>query len=72
MRDLNLVMRFTLAGDGRPHVRHASRIKVGQGGLLLYDEQGIAVETIQPAALESFQLLWKTDVREESAISLSA
>ena len=47
MDNLNLKVRFILAGDGRPHVRRAARIKVDNGGLLLYDAHSGAVETIK-------------------------
>ena len=48
MDDLNLVVKFVVAGDGGLQVKGASRIKVdGRGGLLLYDTQGEGVETIE-------------------------
>ncbi len=54
---MNLVVKFILAGDGRLHVKSAARIKVdGRGGLLLYDAQGGAVETIELGALKAFRL----------------
>ena len=57
MDNLNLVVKFRLAGDGRLHVKGATRIKVdGRGGLLLYDAQGGAVETIELGALRSIRL----------------
>ena len=57
MDNLNLVVKFMVAGDSRLQVKSASRIKVdGRGGLLLYDAQGGGVETIQLGALESFCL----------------
>jgi hypothetical protein len=57
MNDLNLVVKFILAGDRRLHVKRAARIKVdGRGGLLLFDARGAAVESIDLGALESFDL----------------
>jgi hypothetical protein len=44
MDNLNLVVKFMLAGDAQLHVKGAARIKVdGRGGLLLYGAQGGAV-----------------------------
>jgi hypothetical protein len=57
MDNLNLVVKFMVAGDSRLQVKSASRIKVdGRGGLLLYDAQGGGVETIELGALKSFCL----------------
>ena len=57
MDNLNLVVKFMVAGDSRLQVKSASRIKVdGRGGLLLYDAQGGGIETIQLGALKSFCL----------------
>ena len=57
MDNLNLVVKFTVAGDSRLQVKSASRIKVdGRGGLLLYDAQSGGVETIELGALKSFCL----------------
>jgi hypothetical protein len=57
MDNLNLVVKFMLAGDGRLHVKGAARIKVdGHGGLLLYDAQGATVQTIELGALKTFRL----------------
>ena len=57
MDNLNLVVKFMVAGDSQLQVKSASRIKVdGRGGLLLYDAQGGGVETIQLGALKSFCL----------------
>jgi len=56
MDDLNLVLKFSVAGDARQHVKGAVRIKVdGRGGLLLYNTQG-GVEAIDLGALESFSV----------------
>ena len=69
MDNLNLVVKFTVAGDGRLHVKGAARIKVdGHGGLLLYDAQGGAVETIELGALKSFRLQRVSHACAESAI----
>ena len=57
MDNLNLVVKFMLAGDGLLQVKGATRIKVdGRGGLLLYDAQGGGVETIELGALQSLHL----------------
>jgi hypothetical protein len=57
MDDLNLVVKFVLAGDGGLQVKGASRIKVdGRGGLLLYDTRGEGVETIKLGSLKSLCL----------------
>ena len=67
MDNLNLVVKFTLAGDGRLQVKGATRIKVdGRGGLLLYDAQGEGVETIELGALQSLRL---QQVRRTCAVS---
>jgi hypothetical protein len=69
MNNLNLVVRFELAGDGRIHVKRAARIKVdGRGGLTLYDARGGAVEAIDLGALKSFQLQRVCQVRAKPAI----
>ena len=57
MDDLNLVVKFVVAGDGELQVKGASRIKVdGRGGLVLYDTGGESVETIALGRLKSFCL----------------
>jgi hypothetical protein len=57
MDNLNLEVKFMLAGDGRLHVKRAARIKVdGHGGLLLYDARGEAVQSISLGSLKSFHL----------------
>jgi len=57
MDNLNLVVKFMMAGDGLLQVKGATRIKVdGRGGLLLYDAQGGGVETIELGALQSLCL----------------
>lgn len=69
MDNLNLVVKFMLAGDGRLHVKGAARIRVdGRGGLLLYDAQGDVVETIELGALESFRLQRVLPVPAASAV----
>jgi aerobic-type carbon monoxide dehydrogenase small subunit (CoxS/CutS family) len=69
MDDLNLVVKFMLAGDAQLHVKGAARIKVdGRGGLLLYGAQGGAVETIELGAQKSFRLQQVRQVYTESAI----
>ena len=67
MDNLNLIVKFMLAGDGRLQVKGATRIKVdGRGGLLLYDAQGEGVETIELGALQSLRL---QQVRRTCAVS---
>jgi hypothetical protein len=57
MDNLNLIVKFMLVGDSHLHVKGATRIKVdGRGGLLLYDAQGGAVETIELGALRSIRV----------------
>ena len=57
MDNLNLIVKFMLAGDDRLHVKGAARIKVdGRGGLMLYDAKGGGVETIEPGAVKSIRL----------------
>jgi hypothetical protein len=69
MDNLNLVVKFMLAGDGRLHVKGAARIKVdGRGGLQLFDAHGGAVETIELGALKSFCLQRVRPVPAESAV----
>ena len=70
MDDLNLVVKFVLAGDGGLQVKGASRIKVdGRGGLLVYDTQGEGVETIALGSLKSFCL---QQVRRASVVAAAA
>ena len=69
MDNLNLIVKFMLAGDGQVHVKGATRIKVdGRGGLLLYDTQGGAVETIELGALKSIRLQQMRHACAESAV----
>jgi hypothetical protein len=57
MRNLNLVLRYKLAGDSRFHVRGAGRIKVdGRGDLVLYDPQGAPAEAIEVGQLQSLSI----------------
>jgi hypothetical protein len=57
MDDLNLILKFKLAGDDHLHVKGAARIKVdGRGALMLYNTQSRAVETIDIRALQSFSI----------------
>jgi hypothetical protein len=68
MDNLNLIVKFMLAGDGQVHVKGATRIKVdGRGGLLLYDTQGGA-ETIELGALNSIRLQQMRHACAESAV----
>ncbi len=55
MEDLNLVLKFKLAGDREFHVKGAKRIKVdGHGGLIFHDAETGALETIDLQELQSF------------------
>ena len=55
MDNLNLILKFKLAGDDRLHVKGAARIRVdGRGALMLYNMQSRAVETIDLRTLRSF------------------
>ena len=57
MNKSDLVVEFTVAGDGRLHVRRAARIKVdGRGGLLLYDSHGGAMQSIELGTVQSLHL----------------
>ncbi len=55
MKNLTLLLKFTLAGDSRLHVKHATRIKVdGRGGLMLWDVRTGMPETLDLRQLRSF------------------
>jgi hypothetical protein len=57
MENLNLVLKFKLAGDGNCHIRGAARIKVdGQGGLTVYDAGGEPAEKIDLTKLQSMSI----------------
>jgi hypothetical protein len=69
MDNLNLVVKFMLAGDGLLQVKGATRIKVdGRRGLLLYDAQGGGVETIELGSLQSLCLQPVRRTRAASAL----
>jgi hypothetical protein len=73
MENLNLVVKFMLAADGRLQVKGASRIKVdGRGGLLLYDAEGGSVETIVLGAVQSLCLQRVRGTRAESTLPAMA
>jgi hypothetical protein len=58
MHDLNVVLKFRLAGDSRFHIKGAARIRVdGRGGLLFYDVQSGQTERIDVGRLQSLSLL---------------
>lgn len=57
MHDLNLVLKFQLAGENHYQIRGASRIKVDGRGLMFYDVQSGAAEKIDVAQLQSFSLV---------------
>jgi hypothetical protein len=53
--NINLVLKFRLAGDSRLHVKGAVRMKVdGRGGLTFYDAQSGTTERINLRDLQSF------------------
>jgi len=57
MHDLNLVLRFRLAGENQLQIKGASRIKVdGRGGLMFYDVKSGKAERIEVGQLQSFSL----------------
>ena len=69
MDNLNLIVKFVLAGDSRLHVKGATRIKLdGRGDLLLYDAQGGGVETIELGMLRSIRLQQVPQTCAEPAI----
>ena len=73
MDNLNLVVKFMMAGDGLLQVKGAARIKVdGRGGLLLYDAQGGGVETIELKAVQSLCLQRVRRTCAESALPAMA
>lgn len=57
MNNLNLLVKFTIAGAAETHVRCAARISVdGHGGLVLYDSATGNAETITLAELEFLRI----------------
>ena len=57
MRNVNLLVRFTMAGAAGSEVRGAARIVVdGRGGLVVYDPATGAPERIALAELESLRI----------------
>jgi hypothetical protein len=57
MNDLNLVVKYTVAGDSRVHVKGAARIKVdGRGGLTLYDPESGRSEQVELGQLQSLKI----------------
>jgi hypothetical protein len=68
MDNLNLILKFKLAGDGHLYVKSAARIRVdGRGGLMFYDTQSRAVETIKLRTLRSFSIQQISPAREQLA-----
>ena len=58
MNDLNLVLKFQLAGEPHFQIREAARIKVdGRGSLIFYDVQSGLTESLEVSRLLSFRLL---------------
>ena len=57
MKNLNLILKFKLAGDGQFHVKGAARMKVdGSGGLTVYDSESGCAETIDLCSLRSLSI----------------
>ncbi|HTP36082.1 MAG TPA: hypothetical protein VMJ75_28095 [Candidatus Acidoferrales bacterium] len=57
MRNRQIFLRYTLAGDSRTHVKSAYRIVIdGQGGLLLYRVESGRPERVCLDDLESFSI----------------
>jgi hypothetical protein len=57
MNDLNLVLKFKMAGDSELRVRSARSIKLdGRGGLIVEDAETNALETIDLRNLTAFNL----------------
>ena len=57
MDDLNLVLKFRVSGEQALRVKGAARIKVdGRGGLMVYDAQNGAAETIDLQSLQAFSI----------------
>lgn len=68
MNNLNLILKFKLAGDDHLHVKGAARIKVdGRGALMLYNAQSRAVETIDLRTLRSFSIQQVSPARAQFA-----
>lgn len=58
MDNLNLVLKFRLAGNDQFQIKGAARIKVdGRGGLMFYDVQSGKTERIEVGQLQSLSLL---------------
>lgn len=57
MNDLNLVLKFKMAGDPQFHFKGATRIKIdGRGGLMLFDSASDVPEMIDTASLQAFSI----------------
>jgi hypothetical protein len=57
MENLNLLLRFTTAGEAETHVRGAARITLdGLGGLLVYDSATGVAERISLSDLGSLRI----------------
>ena len=68
MDNLNLILKFKLAGDDHLHVKGAASIRVdGRGALMLYNAQSRAVETIDLRTLRSFSIQQVSPARAQLA-----
>ena len=54
MKNLNLLLMFQVAGQN-PEIKGATRIKVGEQGLMVYGQDGVA-ERIEIGQLLSFSI----------------
>ena len=69
MEDVNLVLKFQLAGEKEFHVIGASRIKVdGHGALMFHDAQTGNLESIDLRSLSSFCIQPVTGVQRTSFV----
>lgn len=57
MNDLNLVLKFKLAGDPQTHIEGATRMKIdGRGNLVLYKGCGEDAEQLELRNVRSFSI----------------
>jgi hypothetical protein len=70
MDNLNLILKFKLAGDAHLHVKSAARIGVdSHGGLMLYGTQSGPVETIDLRTLRSLSIQQVSPSRAHFAVA---
>jgi hypothetical protein len=57
MNHLNLLVKFTVAGDSRVHVKGARRIKLdGRGGLTLYNAEDGEAESVSLGLVQTLSI----------------